>query len=54
MQVEAAGGTMLSPIFNILLTIDLRKTGKLPRILNRGGKVPLLHLCFEKILLAAM
>ena len=55
MQVGAPGETMLSLIFNILISINLRKTDKLSRLLSRGGKVvPLLHLCFEKVILAAM
>lgn len=37
-QVGADWETMLKPIFNILLIINLRKTGKLPRILSRGEK----------------
>lgn len=55
MQVGAPGETMLSPIFNILISINLRKTGKLPRLLSRRGKVvPLLHLCFEKVILVTV
>ena len=50
MQVGADWETMLRPVCNIWLIINLRKTGKLPRILSRG----LLHLCFEKVILATM
>lgn len=55
MQVGADWETMLRPIFNIWPIINLRKTGKLPRILSRGEEVvPLLHLYFEKVILATM
>lgn len=52
MQEGAARKTTPSPIFNIVLTINLRKTGKLWTILNRTGNVvPLTYSCFEKIIL---
>ena len=55
MPVGATRETMQCLIFNALFTIHLRKTDKLPRILNRGGEVvSLLHLCSEKVIMTAM